>query len=236
MGVRWNTGLMQNLGIRVETRVGQLGRTDRDGHEWFPLREAGGLEFSVRDAALQKFVGGSLRLSGGYVLRLADGGTIDLRDATLRVNASNPLVLDVVSSDGKVWFFTDRIMFELVDNNRTLKVHTADLRVTPELARRMHAPESEGWGLGDFAMDTEVNISGSGAQPDRVCTTYPWPGVAVPGVPGATSGPGLGAWAIAWSRPAKSALPPVRSMLAARSARLTSAAVAPSAFSRSGSS
>ena len=160
MGVRWNTGLMQNLGIRVETRVGQLGRTDRDGHEWFPLREAGGLEFSVRDAALQKFVGGSLRLSGGYVLRLADGGMIDLRDATLRVNASNPLVLDVVSSDGKVWFFTDRIMFELVDNNRTLKVHTADLRVTSELARRMHAPESEGWGLGDFAMDTEDFTAG----------------------------------------------------------------------------
>ena len=41
---------------------------------------------------------------------------------------------------------------------------------------------------------------------------------------------------IAWSRPAKSALPPVMSILAARSARLTSAAVAPSAFSRSGSS
>jgi hypothetical protein len=186
MGVRWNTDLMQNLGIRVETRAGQLRRSDRDGHEWFPLREAGGLEFSVRDAALQKFVGGSLRMSGGYVLRLADGGTIDLRDATLRVNANNPLVLDLVSSDGKVWFFTDRIMFELVDANRTLKVHTADLRVTPELARRMHAPESEGWGLGDFAMDTEVNISGSGGQPNRVCTTYPWPGVAVPGVAGAT--------------------------------------------------
>jgi hypothetical protein len=35
-------------------------------------------------------------------------------------------------------------------------------------------------------MDTEVTISGSGGQPDRVCTTYPWPGVAVPGVEGAT--------------------------------------------------
>ena len=186
MGVRWNYDLMQNLGISVESRSGQTRQTDYRGHEWFALREAGGLQFVVRDATLQKFSGGSLRISGGYVLRLADGGRIDLRDATLRVNAKNPLVLDLVSGDGKVWFQTDRIMFELTDANRALTVHAADLRITPELAARLKAPEANGWELGDFAANTVVTTVGGGIEPNRSCSTYPWPGVAVPGVPGET--------------------------------------------------
>ncbi len=185
MGMRWNADLMQNLGISIQSRAGQLRQTDLRAHEWFALREAGGLEFSVRNAALQKFNGGSLRMSGGYVLGLRDGSTIDLRDATLRVRDGNPNILDLVSSDGKVWFFTDRIMFELADNNRTLAVRAADLRIMPALAKRIGAPEADGWELGDFAMNTEVNIEGSGIQPERSCTTYPWPGASVPGVAGA---------------------------------------------------
>ncbi|HEU4664628.1 MAG TPA: hypothetical protein VFS55_11400 [Dokdonella sp.] len=185
MGVRWNYDLMANLGIRVETRTGQLRQTDYRGHEWFSLRQAGGLEFLVRNDSLQRFRDGSLRMSGGYVLALADGSRIDLRDATLRVNASNPNVLDLVSSDGKVWFFTDRIMFELADGNRTLAVRAADLRISSDLARRLGAPQSDGWELGDFAMNTEVNIVGSNPGPERSCSVYPWPNVDVPSVPGA---------------------------------------------------
>jgi len=185
MGVRWNYDLMANLGIRVETRAGQLRQTDERGHEWFSLRQAGGLEFLVRNDSLQRFRDGSLRMSGGYVLALADGTRIDLRDATLRVNPKNPNVLDLVSSDGKVWFFTDRIMFELADGNRTLAVRAADLRISSELAQRLHAPESDGWELGDFAMNTEVNIVGSNPAPERSCSVYPWPNVDVPGVAGA---------------------------------------------------
>ena len=185
MGVRWNYDLMANLGIRVETRAGQLRQTDDRSHEWFSLRQAGGLEFLVRNDSLQRFRDGSLRMSGGYVLALADGTRIDLRDATLRVNPKNPNVLDLVSSDGKVWFFTDRIMFELADGNRTLAVRAADLRISSELAQRLHAPESDGWELGDFAMNTEVNIVGSNPAPERSCSAYPWPNVDVPGVAGA---------------------------------------------------
>ncbi len=185
MGVRWNYDLMANLGIRVEARAGQLRQTDDRGHEWFSLRQAGGLEFLVRNDSLQRFRDGSLRMSGGYVLTLADGTRIDLRDATLRVNSKNPNVLDLVSSDGKVWFFTDRIMFELADGNRTLAVRAADLRISSELAQRLHAPESDGWELGDFAMNTEVNIVGSNPAPERSCSAYPWPNVDVPGVAGA---------------------------------------------------
>ena len=33
-------------------------------------------------------------------------------------------------------------------------------------------------------MNTEVNVDTSRYAPDRVCSPYPWPGVAVPGVSG----------------------------------------------------
>ena len=186
IGVRWNLDLMQNLGISVAAPSEKLAQQDLRRHEFFALREAGGLEFSVKNAALQKFNGGSLQMRGGYVLKLHDGSSIDLRNLTMRVRASDPNVLDVVSSDGKVWFYSDRIMFELADNNRTLAIRAADLRVTPALASRIGMPQAADWELADLTLSTEVNIEGSGAQPDRVCSPYPWPGVAVPGVPGAT--------------------------------------------------
>ncbi|MBO9662914.1 hypothetical protein [Dokdonella sp.] len=186
IGVRWNRDLLANLGVTLEAPSGRIAREDRRRHEWFQLRQTGGLEFSVRNATLQRFEGGSLQMRGGYVLRLADGSRIDLRDLSMRVRASDPNILDVVSGDGKVWFYTDRVMFELADGNRTLAVRAADLRITPELAARIGVPEVASWELADLSLNTEVNVQGSGGQPDGVCSPYPWPGVAVPGVPGAT--------------------------------------------------
>ncbi|MFI4970121.1 MAG: hypothetical protein ACHP7D_07930, partial [Lysobacterales bacterium] len=129
IGVRWNQDLMQNLGITLGAPSGKLAQVDFRHHEFFPLRESGGLEFSVRNETLQRFNGGSLQMRGGYVLHLRDHSSIDLRDFTLRVRATDPKILDLVSSDGKVWFYSDRIMFELTDNNRTLAIRAADLRV-----------------------------------------------------------------------------------------------------------
>ena len=74
------------------------------------MRQSGGLDFAVSNGTLRGFDGGSLTMNGGFVLNLRDGSTIDLRNAVLRVRAGDPNVLDVVSPDGKVWFFSDRIM------------------------------------------------------------------------------------------------------------------------------
>ncbi|MEO7433770.1 MAG: hypothetical protein ABIR62_17525, partial [Dokdonella sp.] len=180
MGMRWNHDLLQNLGVKLDSATAKVAITDYRQHEWFQVRQTDGLQFSVKNGSLQQFNGGSLQMRGGYVLHLNDGSTIDLRDFSLRVRASDPKILDLVSSDGKVWFFSDRVMFELADGNRTLAIRAADLRVTAALAARLGAPESEGWELADMAMNTEVNIVGADPEPDRVCSPTPWPGVAVP--------------------------------------------------------
>lgn len=185
MGFRWNRGLLGNIGVTIEpSPAGLTTQSDRARHEWFALRESGGLKFLVKNGSLQSFSGGSLQMRGGYVLRLSDGSALDLRELTLRVRPSDPRILDAVSSDGKVWFYSDRIMFELADKQHVLAVRAADLRIAPALAARLGKPVAAGWEVADIAMNTQVFIQGADEQA-RVCAPYPWPGVAVPSVPGA---------------------------------------------------
>jgi len=184
IGVRWNRGLLGNIGVRVEAAPSaQLAKTDVRRHEWFEVRQAGGLTFTVRNGSMQQFVGGSLQMRGGYVLRLADGSSIDMRDLSLRVRDSDPKILDVVSGDGKVWFYSDRVMFELADHDRTLAIRAADLRIAPALANRIGRPEAANWEVADLALNTQINIQGENVV-EGSCDPYPWPGAAVPGMPG----------------------------------------------------
>jgi len=184
IGFRWNTGLLANLGI-TSKGSGVTAQQDLRRHEWFAVRQSGGLRFDVFNGSLQGFDSGSLQMRGGYVLNLRDGSTIDLRDLTIRARSDNPRVLDLVSSDGRAWFYSDRLMFELADDNRTLAVRAADVRISEDLANRIGVPESAGWEVADFAMNAQVNIVGSNPQPDRVCNPYPWPNIAVPSGGGA---------------------------------------------------
>jgi hypothetical protein len=187
IGFRWNADVLDNLGIQATQPTSRLANeSDFRHHEWFALRPNNGLQFTVYNSALQEFTGGSLQVRGGYVLHLRDGSTIDMRDLSLRVRDKDNKVLDIVSGDGKVWFYTDRVMFELVNDNKILAIRAADIRIAPALANRIGVPEANGWEVGDMAMNTQVNIEGSNNTPERSCTPYPWPNVAVPDVPNAT--------------------------------------------------
>ena len=74
IGVRWNRDLLGNLGVTVaDAPTGKLAKQDFRLHEWFDLRQNAGLQFTVLNAALRKFTGGSLQMRGGYVLKLRDG-------------------------------------------------------------------------------------------------------------------------------------------------------------------
>jgi len=192
IGFHWNSGLLGGLGITLsqpeQTIAAPTSGTHADfrPNTWFAMREAAGLDFSVRNGGMQRFEGGSLSMRGGYVAHLRDGSTIDLRNFTLRVRANNPKILDIVGGDGKAWFYSDRMMFELIDGRRTLAIRTADIRISQELANRVGVPEAASWTIGGIVMNTEVNIASGSAAPDRVCNPFPWPGVAVPNVDGAT--------------------------------------------------
>src|SRR5262249_6415564 len=70
IGFRWNREIFGNIGVRIEASPsGQISKNLR-GHEWFDVREAGGLAFTVKNGSMEQFTGGSLQMRGGYVLKL----------------------------------------------------------------------------------------------------------------------------------------------------------------------
>ncbi|HEX5121921.1 MAG TPA: hypothetical protein VFV97_01645, partial [Rhodanobacteraceae bacterium] len=186
IGFRWNRGILANIGVHIEASpAGQTANTLR-GHEWFNVREAGGLTFTVKNGSMEQFTGGSLQMRGGYVLKLADGSSIDLRDLSFRIRADDPKVLDVVSGDGKAWFYTDRVMFELANGKQTLAIRAADLRIAPALASRLGRSDAANIEIADVMADTAVNIQGTDVVEGGSCDPYPWPGASVGGVTGET--------------------------------------------------
>ena len=185
LGLRWNRDLFETVGVQVLEGDQRIDMRDRRLHEWFKVREAGGLRFIVRNGILQRFSEGAIQMRGGHALRLPDGSRIDLRDASLRVRAGSDNILDLVSGDGKVWFYIDRLMFELVDNDRRLAIQAADMRIAPALAARIGRPDLADIEIADLALHSEVYVQG-GDDMAGTCSPYPWPGVGVPEAPGET--------------------------------------------------
>jgi hypothetical protein len=187
VGVRWNADLAGDLGLRIAVAGGRLQGLSDQEHERFELRQGGTLDFNVAGGNLRNFVGGGLQSRGGYVLDSAAAGRIDLSDFRLVPRApavGAPPILDLVSSDGKAWFYVDRLMYEMVNNRSQLAVRTMDLRITPELARRLGKPEAADWVIADMELTTDVVRQGT-AEPQGTYVPR-WHGNAVPGVPGAT--------------------------------------------------
>lgn len=185
LGVDWNRNLLGGYGIKVGVPIDTMRTADPRPHQWFAVRQAGGLSFHVENDALRYFSDGSLRIAGGYVLTLPDASRIDLRNFTLRLDPDNNKRLLLHGADGEVWFYIDKLMFELVNDKAQLAIKAADLRIAPALARRIGHAEIANYHVADIVVDSEVTIRGSNKTTLRVCTPYPWPGVEVPEVAGA---------------------------------------------------
>src|SRR5690606_33634018 len=91
----------------------------------------------------------------------------------------------VVTRDGRAWFYISNLMFKLEQDDTRLALKAADLHLTPAFAEEVGRPEIAGYAIADVVVDSEVTLYGSDLTPARVCNPYPWPGVEVPGVPGA---------------------------------------------------
>ena len=182
VGVRWNTDLAGDLGLKLAATGGQRGRQNGDEADVFTLRQTGGLNFRVRNGNLSEFTGGLLQASGGYVVQ-APFGRIDLTDFRLTPRAGTKTMLDVVGADGQVWFYVDRLMYELIDAGQRLAVRTMDLRITPELAQRLGQPEVAHWVVADLSVTSDVVRQGT---LDATAASTKWHGLPVPGVAGAT--------------------------------------------------
>jgi hypothetical protein len=184
VGVRWNRDLARDIGLALGAASARHAELSWYEHEVFDLRQTGSLEFDVRNGNLRGFVGGSLQAVGGHVIGTPTG-SIDLTGFRLvpRVGGEVPL-LDLVSADGRAWFYIDRLMYELIDDKQRLAVRTMDLRITPELAALLGRPEVAHWAIADMELTTQVQRRGIDPAPQGAYVPR-WHGSAVAGVPGA---------------------------------------------------
>ncbi len=176
--VRWNRDLAGDIGMRISQPNEALSGLSMRGRDRFEVRREGSLEFHVEGGYFRGFDGGSLQATGGYSIHLADGSTLDFTDFRLVPSAQDPLILNFVGSDGQVWFYIDRLMYELLDNDTKLSVGAMDMRISPQLAQRIGHPDVAGWAIADLAMTTDVQTQGSGAMP--MAQSPHWPGDAAP--------------------------------------------------------
>ena len=198
VGVRLEQSNLRGIGITVSKPASALpansarltdGLSVTQAHniDLFAVRQSGSIEFKASRGSFDGFVGGSLQTRGGYDLTLKDGSTISLVDFRLRPNVENPMQLDVVSGDGKVWFYVDKLMYELVNQNRVLAFYTSDMRISKALAERSGHPEMVDQPAGELEILTQVTHQGGGAAKDAdgaIPSPSHWHGDPVAGQPG----------------------------------------------------
>ncbi|HEY6942202.1 BACON domain-containing protein [Dokdonella sp.] len=163
VGVRWNRDLAHAIGLRIAPATARLADAPDHAFERFEVRRSGALEFRMDGHVFRGFAGGSLQARGGYVLEF-DRGRIDLTDFRLVPRKDDPYLLDLVSADGKAWFYADRLMYEQTGADGILAVRTLDLRMTAALAERLGQPMVANWTIADMELESEVLVRG--ASPD----------------------------------------------------------------------
>lgn len=176
--VRWNRDLADDIGMRISAANEALPLLSMRDRDRFEVRREGSLEFHVVGGYFRGFNGGSLQATGGYTIALADGSNLDFTDFQLVPSASDPLILNFVGRDGKVWFYIDRLMYELENNDQRLAVGAMDMRISAELANRIGRPEVANWAIADMALTTDVQTQGTGAMP--LAVNPHWHGTAAP--------------------------------------------------------
>ncbi|MBA8889426.1 hypothetical protein FHW12_003669 [Dokdonella fugitiva] len=184
-GVRWNYGLAERIGLRIGAPQQRIADAPNRHFQRFEMRREGALVFHLESGHFRGFDGGSLQARGGYSIDVP-GGRIDLSGFRLVPRTGDPYVLDLVSADGKAWFYIDRLMYDRRTPDHALWIRTMDVRVSPELARRLGQPMVARWAIADMELDSEVLRRGGGAAPagscdDQVGTNCNFAGTPAPG-------------------------------------------------------
>jgi hypothetical protein len=177
----FNPDELVRLGLRIESAAGASRRIDgapgkRYGVVAFPAQDASPLEIRHEGRAIEGIGGGALRHAGGLVL--ADSrGAIDLRGFSLRASAGTRVGLDVVGSDGTVWFTADHAHYGFDDAaSSTFSMRHMNLRLAPALAARLGRPELAGAPVG--GLEFHAHAFGETRRDEMpaggVCNA-PWP-------------------------------------------------------------
>lgn len=180
----WNRELISDLGMQLGSAEDLLSEREKGRVTDFMLREWSGLRFQVEHDDFAGFVGGSLGLRGGQDIAIG-GESLGLVHATLRPRAGDKFGMDLVSSDGNRWLYVDRMLYEIDGAGPMLRIRAMDIRISPDLAKRLGDESLAGTVIGSLEMSSRVH-GGQFAKGAKGCpSSNKWPGTPVPGGNGA---------------------------------------------------
>jgi hypothetical protein len=175
----FNPDALRRLGLRIERAERKSARvTGEPGLRYevlaFRAREADALEIRHRGRVVSGLGGGSLRHSGGPVLRF--GSTpIDLRGFVLRASAGVRFGIDVAGADGAVWFTADHAHYGFEDGAESeFAMRHMNLRLSAHFAAALGHPEWSGFPVGGLEFHVHAYATRETADVGGVCDA-PWP-------------------------------------------------------------
>lgn len=174
---RLRTGYLEQLGLSVSTPSDSIGRGFR-GDPGFALSEDSQFSVLAEGTTLLGLNAGTGRIKGGFVLQYGEL-TFDLRNLRYTLRAGELPRVDLVNAQNRAWVYADRLMYELVEGGRTLRIRSMDLLMGRAMADALGRPELAGALLGELHLTAPLP-----ARAEWVETRAPgdpnWPGEPAP--------------------------------------------------------
>ena len=171
----WNDDMLRDLGMR---RSG-ASPSGEQRSERVPLTGDSSITAGLRGKGLRPLTSGNGGLAGSFRFTGRDGKTIDWRTPRFTVRPGEALRFDFQSTDGRVLFYADRLMYDLVDGGKSFQIRSMDLRLAPALAFALGHPEFADIAVAEIKALMPVVSSVAGDSP-KACGDPNWPGEAAP--------------------------------------------------------
>lgn len=185
---RFNTDVLAAMGLALDSvTAATADARPAAGHAYrrlrFASRNTGALDFRAHGARPDSLMDGRLDSSGGFILRWTKGQA-DLRGLVFKPyagGADEPFMLQVIDSQGRVAFLVDHAHYSMASARNRLFLRDMNVRLAPQLARRMGRPEWAGRTLGSLDLETVVARRESLHSATAEECSAPWPTEAAPG-------------------------------------------------------
>lgn len=180
--LRFSNDVLQSYGASVHA-VGSA-KLNSDGLR-LPVYEQGGMNFKIGGAQFQGFTDGSLQVRGGFRVAIGERELLlkDLRLIPRKDAGSDDWQLDLVDSQGTVWFNNDHVHYQLSPDRTQIEMFNMDLRATPAFAAWLGDSNLLGHTVGMMAVSSSVRVNGDVSQALKSCTAPNWPNSNNPGGP-----------------------------------------------------
>src|SRR6187399_2389136 len=161
--VRWNQQLLADLGIGEVRPIGKFTLQSELGFD-FPMTQESTFRIDGTRAMIHSIVAADGAWIGGFRAS-GKNGTLSFVNPRMRLQRS-PLRIDLVDADGNSDAYLDQVMYEFVDEGRSFRIRSADMRLTPAGAARIGHPDQAGLAIAEIRSLSPMAVLANPQSPD----------------------------------------------------------------------